>query len=506
MQFNSVEFFIFFITVLILINCLKKSHYQQAILLGASYFFYWTTSNYFVLLLLFITVISYQSGEAIYQASNQARKKTLLAIALISLLIPLAFFKYYNFGIEIINQITIITISNSSFNIPFLDLILPIGISFYTFSAISYVVDIYTGTIQLEKNFYKYALFVSYFPHLLSGPIVRGAQFLPQLKNHIALSPKNLKIGVSIMLWGFVKKFVIADNCAPIVNAIFIHPTEFNSLYIIIGTLLFGIQIYCDFSGYIDIALGAAELIGLHLPQNFFRPYLSKNPTEFWRRWNITLSSFIRDYVYIPLGGNRKGTIRTYFNLEFSMLLCGLWHGAGWHFIIWGGYHGILLSVHKIIAPQIGLFPKIIPFLNDHFRLFGKILITQYFIFLGWIMFRVGNPSDMIYCMNKYVFIDFNSSKFIPIKQPLFDAIMNIIIQCSSYIKIFFFIVVVVVIIFILQSDYWMKKTICILTTDWPRFISYLPLKYWVLSLTMMIFILLCFTASANPEFIYFQF
>ena len=503
MQFNSIEFFIFLITVLILINCLRKSHYQQAILLGGSYIFYWTTSNYFVILLFFITIISFQSGEIIHHASNPIRKKTTLAIALISLLILLGFFKYYNFGIEIIHQIPLPL--NYYLNLPVLGLILPIGISFFTFSAISYVVDIYRGTIQPEKKFYKYALFVSYFPHLLAGPIVRASQFLPQLKNHISLSPGNLKTGVTIMVWGFVKKFVIADNCAPIVNAIFINPTNFSSSYIVIGTLLFGIQIYCDFSGYIDIALGIAELIGLHLPQNFFRPYLSQNPTEFWRRWNITLSSFIKDYVYIPLGGNRKGKIRTYFNLEFSMLLCGLWHGAAWNFVIWGGYHGVLLSFHKFISKRTGSFPKLLPSLNKHFKIFVKILVTQYFIFLGWIMFRSGNLSDMIYCVNKYVLFDFNFSYHNP---PIWGitTIIGIINGIGLYIKIFSVIAVIIAVVLILHTDYMMKKIIHIFTTDWTQFISSLRLKYWIVYLTILIFILLCFTPSANPVFIYFQF
>jgi D-alanyl-lipoteichoic acid acyltransferase DltB (MBOAT superfamily) len=482
---------------------LRKSHYQQAILLGGSYIFYWSTSNYFVILLLFITIISFQSGEVIYYASNQIRKKIALAIALICLLIPLGFFKYYNFGIEIIHQITLPL--NYNLNLPVLGFILPIGISFFTFSAISYIVDIYRGTIQPENKYYKYALFVSYFPHLLAGPIVRAGQFLPQLKNHVSLSPDNLKTGVTIMLWGFVKKFVIADNCAPIVNAIFTNPTSLSSPYIVIGTLLFGIQIYCDFSGYIDIALGTAELIGLHLPQNFFRPYLSKNPTEFWRRWNITLSSFIRDYVYIPLGGNRKGAIRTYVNLEFSMLLCGLWHGAAWNFVIWGGYQGALLLLHKFIAKRTGFFSKLLPSLNEHSQIFVKIIVTQYFIFLGWIIFRVGNLSDLIYCINKYVLFDFDfSSQNSPLQG--IGTIIGVINGIGLNIKIFSVITFVIAVVFILYNDYVMKKIIRILTTDWTQYIASLQLKHWIVYLTIMIFILLCCPPSASPVFIYYQF
>ena len=504
MEFNSIEFFIFFLTVLILINYLRKAYLQQTILLGASYLFYQATSNYFILLLLFITIISFQSGKAIYLASNQVRKKAILTIALISLLIPLGFFKYYNFGIEIINQITLPL--NVSLNISFLDLILPIGISFFTFSAISYVIDIYRGTIQPEKKFYRYALFVSYFPHLLAGPIVRASQFLPQMKKSVSLNPDNIKTGVTIMLWGFVKKFVIADNCAPIVDAIFANPTDFTSPYIIIGTIFFGIQIYFDFSGYIDIALGAAELIGLHLPKNFFRPYLSKNPTEFWSRWNITLSSFIKDYIYIPLGGNRKGKIRTYFNLVFSMLLCGLWHGAAWNFILWGGYHGVLLSIHKFLSKWgVSSFPIKFPFsLNGNFRLFINILITQYFIFLGWIMFRVGNLSDLIYSVNKFVLFDFNFSRPPPIF--LIKTMIGVIGTPGLYINIIIVIAFIIVITLLIHNDYFMEKVTRILATDWTRFIASLQLKYWIVCLSIMIFILLSLTPSSSPVFIYYQF
>jgi alginate O-acetyltransferase complex protein AlgI len=503
MQFNSIEFFIFLISVLILINCLRKSYYQQAILVAASYLFYWSTSNYFILLLLFITALSFQAGEAIHSATSQARKKATLAVALVFLLIPLGFFKYYNFGIEILTQIT--SPLNASAPLPFLDLILPIGISFFTFSAISYIADIYNGKIEPEKKFYRYALFVSYFPHLLSGPIVRAGQFLPQLKNSISFNQTNLKTGVTIMAWGFVKKFVIADNCAPVATAIFSHPTTFNSLYIIIGTVFFGIQIYCDFSGYVDIALGAAELVGLHLPQNFIRPYLSQNPTMFWRRWNITLSSFIRDYIYIPLGGNRKGTIRTYFNLEITMLVCGLWHGASWNFVLWGGYHGLLQAFYKAIGSKTSFFPGLFPYLKGNFQVLVKILLTQYFVFLGWIMFRVGNFSDMLYCVKKFVLIDGNfSQQIIGIK--VYDSLLGAALDLSPVIKIVMAGAIIIGLVMMMHSDYWMGKISGILTTDWTRFFSSVQNKYWIVYLTVMVFILLCFTPSASPEFIYYQF
>jgi len=503
MQFDSIEFFIFLITILLLINSLKKLQYQQAILLAGSFLFYWATSNYFVILLLFIIITSYNSGSLIFHAISPIRKKITLVIAIFFLLIPLVFFKYYNFGVELIHQIPLPL--NYYLNLPVMDIILPIGISFFTFSAISYVIDIYRGAIHPEEKFYRYALFVSYFPHLLAGPIVRASQFLPQLKHCVSLSPDTLKTGTTIMVWGFLKKFVIADNLSPIVTDIFSHPVGLSSPYIVLGTFLFGIQIYCDFSGYIDIALGVAEMIGLHLPQNFFRPYLSKSPTEFWRRWNITLSSFIRDYIYIPLGGNRLGKIRTYLNLEMSMLLCGLWHGAAWNFIIWGGYHGLLLSIHKFGAEHVTFLRQQLSSINSNFLQIVKIFITQYFIFLGWIIFRVGDLPNLLYCINKYVLFDFDFSKqkySLWGVTPLFDIINSLNIQ----IKTILFLFILCIIIIIVHSDSIMKKISHVITTDWTHFFSSLPIRYWIIYLTIILFVFITFRPGTSPLFIYFQF
>jgi alginate O-acetyltransferase complex protein AlgI len=504
MQFNSIEFFIFILVILILINCIRKSYYQQAILLTGSYVFYWTTSNYFVLLLLFITVLSFQSGQLIHTTPDKTGKKIILAIALTGLLIPLGIFKYYNFGLEILHQIPLPL--DYYLNLPLLGFVLPIGISFFTFSAISYVIDIYRGQIQPEPEFYHYALFVSYFPHLLAGPIVRAGQFLPQLKNAVSLSPVNLKTGVTIMVWGFLKKFVIADTIAPVVNVIFSNPSGLSSPYIAVGTILFGIQIYCDFSGYIDIALGTAEIIGLHLPKNFIRPYLSKNPTEFWKRWNITLSGFIMDYVYIPLGGNRKGKLRTYLNLEITMLLCGLWHGAAWNFVLWGGYHGILLSVHKLLAEKTRACSRFFLACHENLGIFVKILVTQYFIFLGWLMFRIGNFSQLIYCIQKFVLFDFNfSTQNLP---PLWGitTIFSTVNSMSLKTRIFSALITLGIIIVLLHSEKVMEKIIVCLKTDWMEVIASAQLRYWLLYLAMMFLVLLLFSPTVSPAFIYYQF
>lgn len=485
MQFNNIDFFLFFICVVSLLILLVHRRYQLVFLLLASYLFYFASNGIFVYLLLLVSIITYITGDIIYRSSTKRKRKISLIFGTATTLLILGFFKYYNFGAESFNLVT--QMLGYPTPLPLINLVLPIGISFFTFSALSYIFDIYRGQLVPTKSFYEYSLFIAYFPHLLAGPIVRASQFLPQLKHSIQITPENLKYGITLIAWGFIKKFVIADNVAPVVNGIFSHPLDFGSFYIILGTLLFGIQIFCDFSGYCDIALGLANIIGLHLPLNFFRPYFSKSPTEFWRRWNITLSSFIRDYVYISIGGNRNGTLRTYLNLIASMLLCGLWHGAAWNFILWGGYHGILLSADKILKKELHFGKRIHGFLETHSGYLIKILVTQYFIFLGWLIFRVGNLSDLSYCIQKFVLIDFAFT----------GPQIKFLLICGSAAIVFFV---------LLLNRTFADHIVSISTKDWIAYFAELPLKYWTLYLSVMILIYLCLSPATSPQFIYYQF
>jgi alginate O-acetyltransferase complex protein AlgI len=485
MEFYSVEFAIFFIVVILALIALQKQKFQHFFLIIASYLFYWSTSDIFLLILIFISLITFYAGGAIYKSENEIRKKTVLTLAVIATLAFLGFFKYYNFGIENFNQM--LKILGVDIRFSFISIFLPIGLSFYTFSGLSYIFDIYLGKIKPEEHYYKYALFISYFPHLLAGPIVRAGQFLPQLKNQIVITPGGIKQGITLISWGFFKKIVIADNIAPIVAATYASPQGSTSFSVITATFLFGIQIYCDFSGYINIALGCAQIIGLHLPENFNKPYLAKNPTEFWRRWNITLSSFIRDYIYIPLGGNRKGKLRSYGNLMAAMLLCGLWHGAAWNFVLWGGYHGILQVIHKIIHNRFRPGKTIDRMLDSYSGLFVKILITQYFIFLGWLMFRSENFQDLLYCGKKFLFIDFI---FTPIQ----------------VIGIVLFILTLVIFFILLQNQTFALFISKLISTDWTKMISGLKLSHWFIYIWIIVMLLIMFSPSSSPEFIYFQF
>ena len=316
MLFNTPEFVVFFIAVITVISCLKFRKFQHLFLVGASYFFFYISNNFLISLLIYSTLLDFYLGKAIYNSKNQKNKKILLMISLAGNLGLLGFFKYANFMIDEINKITQ-TLGIS--NIDYLEIILPIGISFYTFQTISYTVDIYRGKLTPSESFWEFALFVSFFPQLVAGPILRASHFLPQLREKISdtnISKKlrtinihhtALRLGVTLMAMGFFKKIFLADNIAPLVDGIFSIPYELlGSFLVVLGAIAFGVQIYCDFSGYTDIAIGAATILGFNIPANFNKPYFATSPIDFWRRWHISLSTWLRDYLYIPLGGNKK--------------------------------------------------------------------------------------------------------------------------------------------------------------------------------------------------------
>ena len=490
MLFNTLDFFIFFILVLTAVAIIRQRRFQHLFLIAVSYFFFYFSSNYLLSLLIVSTVLDFYIAKEIWNTKNIKRKKILLSISLAGNLGLLGFFKYADFAIDQFN------ILGNHFDlgtsIPFLDLILPIGISFYTFQTISYTVDVYRGHLEPSKSFREFALFVAFFPQLVAGPILRAKDFLPQLREklnnsngiskirQIKIHPTNLKIGITLMAFGFLKKMFFADNIAPMVNEIFASPIGLNSFEIWMGTLAFGIQIYGDFSGYSDIAIGAALILGFKIPLNFNKPYFATSPSDFWRRWHISLSSWLRDYLYIPLGGNKKSPNRTYLNLATVMLLGGLWHGASWNFVIWGMLHGGYLAIHKVISDK---FPgiKIHPFFKSKFGKIISILITQYFVFLAWIPFRVGDIEGMLYAIEKYVFLDFLTTQTFELmaahKLPIVLLILFIILNFISY-----------------------KKG------NLLEIISNLHLKYWVIIL-FSITVTILFFYDGNPEnFIYFRF
>jgi alginate O-acetyltransferase complex protein AlgI len=323
---------------------------QNIFLLAASYFFYGWWDWRFLLLMIFSTVIDYLIAQRIAEEPNHAKRRTLLIVSLCINFGILGFFKYCNFFVDsFATMLTTLGVHNVS--IFFLKIILPPGISFYTFQEVAYVVDVYKGELPPSRSFVEYGLFITFFPHLIAGPIQRPAHLLPQVQQPRTFRDKAFFDGCMLIVSGLFRKMVIADSCANLANLAFDGRLGANFLATLIGVYAFAWQIYGDFSGYSDIARGCAQLLGFHFMLNFRQPYLAGSLQDFWRRWHISLSTWLRDYLYIPLGGNRKGPTRTYINLMLTMLLGGLWHGANWTFVIWGGIHGAWLSVERLFWP-----------------------------------------------------------------------------------------------------------------------------------------------------------
>lgn len=385
MVFSDPEFFVFLAVVLLLYYRLNHRG-QNYMLLVASYVFYGFWDYRFLALLATSTAVDYLAGNLIDRAQTQTRKRLLLAVSIAVNLGFLGFFKYFNFFVD--SAARLLGLFGLSVATPALYIILPVGISFYTFQSMSYTIDIYHGKLKPTANLLDFALYVSYFPQLVAGPIERAAHLLPALTNKRTVTAEFIVSGCMLILTGLVRKVVIADGIGRQVDAIFAAPGSFSSPELLMGVYLFALQIYCDFAGYSDIARGTSRLLGIELMENFQQPYFSANIAEFWRRWHISLSSWLRDYLYIPLGGNRHGTFNTLRNLMITMLLGGLWHGAAWTFVIWGGLHGLFLIVHRLVFNRGQTAPtSAAPTLWDWRRLAGVVL-TFHCVLFAWVFFR----------------------------------------------------------------------------------------------------------------------
>jgi D-alanyl-lipoteichoic acid acyltransferase DltB (MBOAT superfamily) len=347
----------------------------------------------FIILIILTTLITYCAGIQMGKTELKSKRKTILILSLFFNLGLLFLFKYYNFFSNSLGEM--FRHFRLIHKIPSLNLLLPVGISFYIFKSLSYLIDVYRGDKTFEKHIGHFALYVSFFPQLLAGPIERATRFLPQLYERFDFDYQRVTRGLKLMLWGFFQKMVIADNLGALVDSIYKHPADYQGLPVFLATFFFAFQIYCDFSGYSDIAIGAAQVMGYQTMENFSRPYFSKSISEFWRRWHISLSSWFRDYLYIPMGGNRVSVPRWYLNLFVVMVICGFWHGANWTFLVWGGLHGFYLifsiltrSARGHLVRMIGLdrVPKLHSYL--------KILITFSLVCFAWIFFRADTISD----------------------------------------------------------------------------------------------------------------
>ncbi len=395
MQFNSIHFLIFFPIVLLGFYIVpKKTRYIWLLL--ASYYFYMCWNALYVVLIIFSTVITYLCAIILEQLSlydgenpRKTAKRATLAAAIIANLAVLFVFKYSNFAIDTINRIS--RLFNASFTIDRFDVLLPVGISFYTFQALGYLIDVYRRDVPAEHNFFKYALFVSFFPQLVAGPIERSKNLMGQLNDidKVKFNYERTVRGFMVMMWGFFLKVVIADRAAAVVNEVFTNYYSYGGVELISGAVFFAVQIYCDFASYSTIAKGSAGILGVNLMDNFDTPYFSSSIKEFWRRWHISLSTWFRDYLYIPLGGNRRGKFRKYLNLLTVFLVSGLWHGANWTYIVWGLLHGIYQIIGEITAPfKEKTLNKLKVKTDAGSYKFIKIAITFILTDFAWIFFR----------------------------------------------------------------------------------------------------------------------
>ncbi len=381
MIFSSLDFIIFFALLLTMLYIIKNDKARKIIILTASYFFYGYWDYRFLSLIIFSTFLDYFVGRALDHNENARKRKLLLFISVFCNLGLLGFFKYYNFFIDTFN-------AAFGLNAGMLNIILPVGISFYTFQTMSYTIDVYRKKMKHTDNVIDFAIFVAFFPQLVAGPIVRAADFLPQLKKKIILTGVNFQNGLQIFLFGMVKKVLVADRLAYFVDNVFAAPGVYNTWTVWLAVVAYSIQIYCDFSGYSDMAIGLARIMGFSLTKNFDLPYISKNPTEFWHRWHISLSSWLKDYLYIPLGGNRKGKVRQNINLMLTMVLGGLWHGANLTFVFWGFLHGSALVVHKFFVKLKNQIAEGNAFLESNLYKAISWLLTYVFVLICWVFFR----------------------------------------------------------------------------------------------------------------------
>lgn len=400
MLFNSIEFVVFFLAVVLLLSVTKDNFRQKIIYLVSSYVFYMWWNWKLIFLIVFFTVFNYLLGKYIRQQADDRRAKQAMAAGIWVNLLLLIFYKYIYFVLGNVNSVLDI-FAAEPLALPF-DVITPVAISFITFHVISYLVDIYKRKSEPAESMLDFSIYLSFFPHIVAGPIVRPNEFLPAMK-----TPRRMNFDAEFLLLiyrGLFKKMIIADNLSTFVNLVLDHPDKYPSLIIILAAVAFSIQIYCDFSGYTDMAIGLAGIMGITFPDNFNKPYLSVTPSEFWERWHISLSRWLRDYVYISLGGNRSGKWNTYRNLMITMILGGFWHGASWNFILWGALHGAVLVLYRITGLDEYISRNYAVRLK---RGFFWLLFSAYTT-LSWLIFRVTDVEKLKICLRKVILFDFD--------------------------------------------------------------------------------------------------
>ncbi len=481
MLFNSLDFAIFLPIVFTIYWSINNSKlvYQNGLIVIASYIFYGWWDWRFLSLILFSTIVDYVVGLGLAKEGNHTKRKLLLVLSLVSNLGLLGVFKYYNFFLD--NFISAFRLFGTEIQANSLNIILPVGISFYTFQTLSYTIDVYRKKIDPTSNFIAFSAFVSFFPQLVAGPIERAKNLLPQFYKKRSFDYSSAVEGMRQILWGLFKKVVIADNCAIFADQIFANYDFLQGSSLVLGALFFTIQIYCDFSGYSDIAIGTAKLFGFQLMQNFSFPYFSRDIAEFWRRWHISLSTWFRDYLYIPLGGSRRGTMAKIRNTFLIFIVSGFWHGANWTFVFWGALNAIyflplLLTKRNRISLDTVASGRLVPSFKD----LTKILFTFCLTVIAWIFFRAENLGMAF----NYLSIIFSDSL---ISTPLYhDRFKSILVLICA-------------LIFFIIEWFGRENEFAI-----ARIFEQNLFKRW--SLYYMLIILIMFSMGKGESFIYFQF
>ncbi len=474
MNFATFEFAVFLACVYL--PYLVLPHRQQNyFLLAASYFFYGFWDWRFLSLILFSTAVNYFVGLALQQTQEVKKRRGYLIIALVTSLGILAVFKYFGFFVN--SMVEFLELFGFKPDLLILSIVLPVGISFYTFQTLSYTIDVYKKEIQPTRHFFDFALYVAFFPQLVAGPIERAKNLLPQVLSPRILTYDKFSRGAFLILLGLFKKIVIADGVAGSVNAVYAMPDP-TALDITLATYLFALQIYCDFSAYSDIARGIAKLLGFELMTNFNLPYFSVNPSEFWQRWHISLSTWLRDYLYIPLGGNRHGKLNTYRNLMITMLLGGLWHGAAWNFVLWGFYQGGILCVHRFFVERKTKTVSSSQVLGFFIYLL-KVVVFFQIVCYGWLLFRA-NSFEQIADFTTILLFNFSLTQGISFSLPPIATLLGIPI------------------LIMLEIYQYLSRT--------PHFYRKWPLPLRGLLYASLLFILIAGTNNAPSDFIYFAF
>lgn len=497
MLFNSLEFLLFFPLVVILYFTIP-SRLRWFLLLGTSYFFYGYWKVEYLLLIVASTTVNYAIALGIGRSSFQAIKNRLLILGLGFNLGLLFLFKYFNFFSDSLHSIS--SYFNVAYSPPYVALLLPVGISFYTFQTLSYVIDVYQGKQEPEAHLGIFALYVVFFPQLVAGPIERSQSLLPQFYQHHQFDFQRAIDGLTLMLWGFFKKIVIADRLAILVDAVYGEPRTHSPLTLLIATYFFAFQIYCDFSGYSDIAIGSAKILGYDLMENFRRPYFSRSVREFWQRWHISLSNWFRDYIYIPLGGNRVSQLQLCCNLLIVFLISGLWHGAKWTFVLWGGLHGLYLVGFVVLnnglknclqVPALRQVTSAIKVPKTILTL-ASVLISFHLVLLAWVLFRANSLADAAYIFQN---IPAAARSILSFGKNLEDAIA---LQQFGAIEM---IISVCLILFMEAVNLILEHpNLSYLTKETPNYLK------WLTCYGMVITILFLGQYPENNTFIYFQF